>query len=132
LANRASAGVTDTLVIFALSGIAYNDVLATISIIGSILLFVGAFPRAHWRYTEFGEWSLSALAFGTFFQVAMILIGVIPEKIGMLLPMAPNLVTALFASSFLLLMGRFRVRYQSMQDEGKRRIVKEMEVQNNP
>ena len=96
------------LAIFAASGYFYNDVLVLISILGSSVLFLGSFPHSPFkRLIGLAEWSSAPFVFGTFFQVCLILTGVAAEteKIGVLIPMATDLVTGLFALSFVLLVG---------------------------
>ena len=98
------------LVIPAACAYFYNDVLALISILGSVVLFLGSFPRSPFkRWIGLAEWNSAPLVFGTFFQVCFILTGMAPETeaMGLLVPMPPNLVTGLFAASLLLMGARW-------------------------
>lgn len=98
------------LAIFAASGYFYNDVLVLISILGSSVLFLGSFPHSPFkRLIGLAEWSSAPFVFATFFQISLILTGmsVETETIGVLVPMATDLVSGLFALSFVLLGGRF-------------------------
>ena len=87
----------------------YNDVLGLISLLGGILWFLGSFPNSPLkRLIGLAEWSSAPLVFGMFFQVSFLLIGIAPETptMGILVPMAPGLVTALFAVSVALTIAR--------------------------
>jgi hypothetical protein len=115
-------GILSFLAIFAASAFFYNDVLALISFVGSLLLFLGAFPKsAIQRFTTLAEWNSAPLAFGSFFQLSFILTGMAAEtgSMGLLAPMPPDLVTALFAASLLLMAGRWwvRHRYRSKREQ---------------
>ena len=88
----------------------YNDVLALISILGSLLLFLGSFPRSPFkRWIGLAEWNSAPLVFGTVFQVCFILTGMAPETeaMGLLVPIPLNLVTGLFAACLLLIGARW-------------------------
>ena len=87
----------------------YNDVLGLISLLGSLLWFLGSLPNSPLkRWIGLAEWSSAPLVFGTFFQVSFLLIGMAPETptMGILVPMVPSLVSALFAISVALFIGR--------------------------
>ena len=89
-----------------MSGYFYNDVLVLISILGSSVLFLGSFPHSPFKcLMGLAEWSSAPLVFGTFFQISLILTGVAAEteKIGMLVPMPPRIISGLFALSLVLL-----------------------------
>ena len=106
------------LAIFAASGYFYNDILVLISILGSSVLFLGSFPHSPFkRLIGLAEWSSAPFVFGTFFQVCLILTGmaVETETIGVLIPMATNLVSGLFALSFVLLGGRWWLKRSQHQ-----------------
>lgn len=97
------------LYVFAASAYFYNDVLALISIAGSVVLFLGSFPNSPFkRWIGIAEWNSAPLVFGTFFQVIFIVEGLVPEteRMGILLRMPPNVVSGLFALSLLLTAGR--------------------------
>ena len=52
--------------LFAMSGIFYNDVLALVSIVGSLILFLGSFPNSALKpLIGLAEWSSAPLVFGT-------------------------------------------------------------------
>jgi len=101
------------LVIPAMSGFFYHDVLSLVSVTGCSLMFLSEFfDTARFgaplrRLGELGEWSTAPLVFGTLFQLAVIMLGLTDQNIGFIVPMAPNLVNGLFAVSFLLLAGRW-------------------------
>ena len=90
-----------------IGGVAYNDVLALVSLAGCILLFIGSLPGTHRFFTSLGESCMAPLYFGLLLQVAMYTAGLIPERIGFFFPMAPGLVNGLFGISILLLIGRW-------------------------
>ena len=97
------------LTIPAASAYFYNDVLGLISMLGTLVWFLGSFPNSPLkRLIGLAEWSSAPLIFGTFFQISFLLIGMAPETpaMGILLPMAPRLVMALFAISLMLLIAR--------------------------
>ena len=101
------------LAIFAASGYFYNDILVLISILGSSVLFLGSFPQSPFkRLIGLAEWSSAPLVFGTFFQICLILTGMAAETetIGVLVPMATNLVTGLFALSLMFAGGRWLLK----------------------
>jgi hypothetical protein len=96
------------LVLPAISGMIYNDVLSLVSVTGCGFMLLGAlFGAPLRRLGELGEWSSAPLIFGTLFQVSFLILGMAPEteKMGLLLPMPPTVVTGLFMVSFLLLAG---------------------------
>ena len=96
------------LFIFAASGVFYNDVLVIISVLGSIILFLGSFPNSPLRrFIGLAEWCISAVVFGTFFQIAIAVTELEPEQIGFLVPMSAGLVNGLFALSCMLLGGHW-------------------------
>ena len=97
--------------IFAMIGMMIDDFMAIISLIGSIILFLGSFSNAPLkRYGKIAEWSIAGLIFGCFFQISMLVTGTTPEKVGVFFQMAPTLVNGLLTLSFLLLVGRWWVR----------------------
>lgn len=99
--------------LFAMSGVFFNDMLALVSIAGSIILFLGAFPDSPFqRLTGLAEWNSAPLVFGTFFHVCLFLMGMAPEfpTIGFVLPMPQAVISMLFAASLLLMAGRWWVR----------------------
>ena len=64
------------LIIPAACAFFYNDVLALISILGSVLLFLGSFPGFPFkRLIGLAEWNSAPLVFGTFFQFCFYLLG---------------------------------------------------------
>ena len=93
-------------VLFAMSGVFYNDVLALVSFLGSLILFLGSFPHSALKpLIGLAEWSSAPLVFGTFFQACLLLTGLAPEyqTIGFIVPMPQGWVTALFAVSLALM-----------------------------
>ena len=90
-------------VIFAACAYFYNDVLALISILGSVILCLGSFPGFPFkRLIGLAEWNSAPLVFGTFFQLCFYLLGMSPETdvMGLLAPMPPWLVSGLFAALY--------------------------------
>jgi len=99
------------LSIFAAIGYFFNDVLAILGAVGTILLFLGSLfsNDISARLVSLGEWGMAPLVFGAFFQVAMIITGTAPESIGFVVPMPTDVVNWLFAVSVLLLVARWRL-----------------------
>ena len=105
--------------VFAASGLFFNDVLAILSVVGSILLFLGSLPsKISSRLVGLGEWGMAPLVFGSFFQVALIITGVASEteSIGFIIPMPPSVVNGLFTASILLLVARGWQRKKEIED----------------
>jgi hypothetical protein len=93
-------------ILFAMSGVFYNDVLALVSVSGSLILFLGSFPNSPFKpLIGLAEWSSAPLVFGTFFQACLLLTGLAPEyeTIGFFVPMPHGWVNALFAFSLALM-----------------------------
>src|SRR5690242_1276383 len=94
------------MIILAMSGNFYNDALAVISIVVTSMILVGAISgRSLRRLVDIGEWSLAAVFFGVLFQIAMLIMDLVPEKIGFLVPMSPAVVEILFGISCVFLVG---------------------------
>jgi uncharacterized membrane protein len=105
--NNANGNVTTLAGV----GVFANDIFAIASVIGSLVLFFGAFfDTPLRRYGEIANWSLMGLVFGVIFQISMVITKTVPEKIGLLFQMTPALVTGLLGLSFLLLLGRWWIR----------------------
>jgi hypothetical protein len=108
----------ELLSVFAMMGTIINDLLAILSVLGSLILFFGSFSDAPLRqYGKIAEWSILGLIFGAFFQISMAITGTTPKKIGFAVEMPPTVVNGLLGLSFLLLMGRWwikRNRYKFM------------------
>jgi hypothetical protein len=99
------------MIIFAMSGNFYNDVLAIISIVGTFMMLIGSVTGTSLRrLVGIGEWSLAAVFFGVLFQIAMLVMDLASEKIGFLIPMWPVVVNLLFGMSCLFLVGYWWVR----------------------
>lgn len=101
------------LTIPAASGYFYNDVLALVSFLGSLILFLDSFPHSPFkRWIGLAEWSSAPLVFGLFFQVSLLAIGFPSEEgpIGFLVPMPLGMVNGLFGLSLLLMAGRGWIR----------------------
>lgn len=95
----------------AMAGMVIDDILAILSVVGSVILFLGSFSNAPLkRYGKIADWSIAGLIFGGIFQISMIVTGTTPEKVGILFRMTPSMVNGLLALSFLLLVGRWWVR----------------------
>ena len=105
-------------IILAVSGNFYNDVLALIIVVGTLLMLVGSIPGISLRrIAAIGEWSLSAVFFGILFQISIITTGLNPEKIGFVVPMHPALVTGLFVLSSLFLLCYWRLKRTQVKGE---------------
>lgn len=107
------------LILPAASAYFYNDVLVIISLLGSLVLFLGAFRESPFkRLHKLAEWYIAPLVFGTFFQIAFVLMWLVPETetMGILVPMRPGLVNALFVTSYVLVGGRWWVRRNHVGD----------------
>jgi hypothetical protein len=92
------------LSIFAASGYFFNDVLAILSVVGSVLLFLSLLfsNGISTRLVSLGEWGMAPLVFGSFFQVALIITGVNPDSIGFIVRIPTGVVNGLFVISILL------------------------------
>lgn len=101
----------DALDIFATIGSLINDLLAILSVIGSVILFFGAFSKVRLRwYGKVAYWSVGGLVFGVFFQLSMAINGSTPEQIGFVVRMTPLMVNGLLGLSLILLVGRWLIR----------------------
>jgi len=70
----------DILNVFAMIGMVINDLLAILSVLGSVILLFGAFSKAPLkRYGKIAEWSILGLVFGGLFQISMAVTGTTPE-----------------------------------------------------
>lgn len=97
--------------VFAMVGMVINDLLAIFSLVGSVILLFGAFSKAPLnRYGQIANWSILGLAFGVLFQISMAVTGTTPESIGVVFSMPTLMVTAMFAVSLLMLVGRWIIR----------------------
>jgi len=96
---------------FASIGTVIDDLLAILSVIGSVILFFGAFSDARLgRYGRIANWSIGGLVFGGFFQLSMAITGSTPDQIGFVVRMTPLMVNSLLGLSLLLLVGRWLIR----------------------
>lgn len=101
----------ELLNVFAMIGFVINDLVSIISVLGSLILFVGSFSNAPLkRYGRIADWSIMGLVLGTLFQLSMAITGTSPELIGMVVRMTPLMVSVLLALSFVLLVGRGLIR----------------------
>ena len=97
--------------VFAMIGMVINDLLAILSLVGSVILLFGAFSKAPLnRYGQIATWSIMGLVFGVLFQVSMAVTGTTPENIGIIFRMPTMMVNAIFAVSLLILAGRWLIR----------------------
>ena len=97
--------------LFAMVGMVIDDILASLSVVGSVILFLGSFSNAPVkRYGKIADWSIVGLIFGSLFQISMIVMGTVPEKVGIFFQMTPSIVNGLLTLSLLLLVGRWWVR----------------------
>jgi hypothetical protein len=98
-----------------IGGTMINDLLAVLSVIGSVILFFGSFSNAPLRrYGRIADWSIGGLVIGGAFQVCMVISNNMPDKIGFLLRLSPLVVNGLFVISFFLLLGRWLIRRYKM------------------
>lgn len=101
----------ELLNIFAMIGLVINDLVAIVSVIGSVILFVGSFSSASLRrYGRIADWSILGLVLGALFQISMAITGTTPDKIGFVVGMTPMMVNGLLGLSLLLLIGRWVIR----------------------
>ena len=106
----------ELLNIFAMIGMVIDDLLAMLSVVGSVILFFGAFSKARLgRYGNMANWSIGGLVFGGFFQLSMAITGSTPEQIGIVVRMTPLVVNSLLGLSLLLLVGRWLIRKNRYQ-----------------
>ena len=92
-------------------GMVINDLLAVLSVIGSLILLLGAFGKASLKkYGQIADWSIVGLVMGWMFQICMVITHTTPEKIGMVFRMPALMVYALLSVSLLMLIGRFVIR----------------------
>jgi len=94
---------------FAMVGMTINDLISLYSLTGSFMLFLGSFSSPP-KFRKFGDWSILGLGFGGISQIAMVITGSMPERIGVVLPMSAGLVNLIFLASFLLLIGQWQVK----------------------
>lgn len=81
-----------------------NDIIVVYSVIGSLMLLIGAFLKSYRKKLDrFADWSILGLAFVGISQIAMAVTASTPEKIGFIIGMSPALVNALLFVSLLLL-----------------------------
>ena len=101
----------ELLNVFAMIGMVINDLLALISLLGSLILLFGAFSKAPLkRYGKIAEWSILGLVFGGLFQISMAVTGTMPEQIGVVFRMPALMVSALLGVSLLMLVGRWGIK----------------------
>jgi len=94
---------------FAMVGMTINDLISVYSLAGSFMLFLGSFSSPP-KFRKFGDWSVLGLGFGAISQIAMAITGSMPERIGIVLPMAAGMVNLILLASFLLLIGQWLVK----------------------
>ncbi len=107
----------ELLNIFAGIGIVVGDLFAILSVIGSVILFIGAFTSNSplRKFGRIANWSVMGLVFSVIFQLSMAITGTTPELIGAVVRMTPIMVDGLLILSFILLVGRgwlMRNRYK--------------------
>ena len=97
--------------VFAMVGMVINDLLAILSVIGSLIMLLGSFGKASWKkYGQIADWSILGLVFGWSFQISMAITKTTPDMIGMVFRMPSLMVYALLSVSLLMLIGRFAIR----------------------
>ncbi len=102
----------ELLNIFAGIGIVIGDLFAIFSVIGSGILFIGAFT-SNSPMRKFGRiagWSVMGLVFGITFQLSLAITGTTPKLIGAVVRMTPLMINGLLGLSFMLLLGRWWLR----------------------
>ncbi len=101
----------ELLNVFAMMGMVIDDLLAILSVLGSVILFFGSFSDAPLRrYGRIADWSILGLVLGALFQISMAITRTTPEKIGFLVRVTPMIVNGLLGLSLLLLIGRWWIR----------------------
>jgi hypothetical protein len=101
----------EILNLFAMIGMVINDLLAILSVLGSVILLFGAFSKAPLkRYGKIFDWSILGLIFGGLFQISMAVTGTMPEEIGIVFRMPSMMINALLGVSLLMLVGRWLIR----------------------
>lgn len=101
----------EILNLFAMIGMVINDLLAILSVLGSIILLFGAFSKAPLkRYGKIFDWSILGLIFGGLFQISMAFTRTTPELIGVVFRMPAIMIDALLGVSLLMLAGRWLIR----------------------
>ena len=97
--------------IFAMMGLMIDDLLAILSVIGSLILLIGSFSKAPLRrYGKIADWSIMGLVLGGFCQIAMAITGNVPEFVGFLVRMKPGMVNGLLFLSLTMLVLRWWIR----------------------
>jgi len=101
----------ELLNVFAMAGMVIDAIVAIISVIGSVILFIGSFSKAPLKlYGRIANWSILGLVLGIFFQLSTANTGTTPDQIGLVIRMIPIIVNALLALSLMLLLGRWWLR----------------------
>lgn len=104
--------------VFAMMGMVINDIISIYSVIGSLMLFIGAFSKkSRNRFSQFADWSILGLVFGGLSQIAMAVTGTTPEKIGVIVRMPHALVDGLLLLSLLLLISGWCIRKNRRRKE---------------
>lgn len=99
----------EIITVFAYIGITINDMLAVLSVLGSIVLLIGVFVSLG-KTGQFADWSIGGLIFGGIFQLSMVVAKVEAEYVGILIRMPSAVAISLFMLSALLLLLRWQIK----------------------
>jgi hypothetical protein len=101
----------EILNIFAMVGMVIDDLLAILSVIGSSVLLIGSFSNTPLRrYGKIADWSIMGLVFGGLCQIAMVITGNVPERVGFVFRMESGMVNSLLLISLAMLVLRWWIR----------------------
>lgn len=89
---------------FATIGVKINDLLAIFSVVSSLILLFGSYSKS-----DLANYSLIGLFLGVLFQVSMFMTGM-PARIGIYVPMTPQLANWLFGASLFMVILRWILR----------------------
>ncbi len=107
--------------LLAMIGIMINDIVVVYSVIGSLMLFIGAFSKSSRnKFNQFADWSVLGLLVAGLSQIAMAITGTTPEKVGFIIGMSPWLVDGFLLLSLLLLAGSWQVKKNKSKGVVKR------------
>lgn len=96
---------------FAMVGMGINDIIVIYSVIGSLMLLLGAFLKPYRKkFDQFADWSILGFVFVAIGQIAMAVTATTPKKIGFIIGVSPWLVNVLLLLSLLLLAANWWIR----------------------
>ena len=99
----------EIITVFAYIGMTINDMLAVLSVLGSVVLLIGVFVPLG-KTGQFADWSIGGLIFGGIFQISMAVAKVEAEYVGILIRMPSAVAISLFMLSALLLLLRWQIK----------------------